>query len=216
MSRTHLLVSALSALLFFGCCKQGVRFSIKCEGLSPCETYFLSPVNDNTRYYLKTEADKKGVVRFRGRISSPVCASIRTSLGGRVTDFFIEEGKINIAPVNMRLIAGGTPSNDALIEYQKACDSLYVKYDSYADITPEIEKAYQNELDSLGTALWQNNTDKILGVHLFSTEQINVLSDSELSEWFERFTPEMQQHPYMDIVREKLKSSKKNMQKECN
>lgn len=95
-----------------------------------------------------------------------------------------------------------------------AADSILAWYLAQPEATTEMAEAYERQIDSLDEALWQNNTDKILGLYLFTTEQINVLSDAELAEWSERFAPRMQQHPYMDAVREKLNSEKKISEKE--
>ena len=200
--------------LFAGCDKKGVRFSIKCSGLVPKETYYLTPADDTGHYYLKDKAGADGSISFGGVIQRPVYANICNALGSKVATLFVEGGKIEIIADGPFLVAKGTPSNDAYNAYVAMSDSLMAKYLAIKETTPQTVAAYEHELDSLNDALWQNNTDKILGVYLFANEQINALSDEQLAQWLERFTPEMQQHPYMDAVREKLNFAKKIEEKE--
>lgn len=202
------------AALFSGCDRGGVRFVVKCSGLSPHQTYYLTPFDDLRRYYLKDKADGSGNVRFEGVIEQPVYASICNSLGAKVASLFVEKGTITISSDGTSLSVQGTPSNDAYSAYLFAADSILGTYLAVQETTPETVEAYERQIDSLDDALWQNNTDKILGAHLFATEQINVLSKEQLAEWFERFSADMQQHPYMEAVREKLNSEKKIEEKE--
>ena len=131
-----------------------------------------------------------------------------------MVSFYVEQGTVKIDCGESGCVVQGTPSNDAYRTYMLAADSILAWYLAQPEATPEMAEAYERQIDSLDEALWQNNTDKILGLYLFTTEQINVLSDAELAEWSERFAPRMQQHPYMDAVREKLNSEKKISEKE--
>lgn len=200
--------------LLAGCGRDGVRFTVKCSGLAPRQTYYLTPSDDTRHYYLKGKTDGQGRIRFRGTIEHPVYANICNSLGARVVSFYVEQGTVKIDCGESGFVAQGTPSNDAYMTYVLAADSILATYLALPESTPETVEAYERQIDSLDEALWRNNTDKILGLYLFTTEQINVLSDKQLAEWSERFAPRMQQHPYMDAVREKLNSEKKNSEKE--
>ncbi len=192
-----------------GCHRGGVRFGIECTGLSPEQLYYMTPNNDNGRYFLKGNADKNGRLRFRGILEQPLYVDICDGLGARVASLFVEQGDIRVAQQEGMMVASGTPSNDAYLEYQTATDSLLASYMSLREPGDSIIQVYENRLDSMGTALWQNNTDKILGVYLFTTEQIDALSAEQIAEWADRFTPEMRLHPYMEAVNRKLQEEQR-------
>lgn len=208
------IACAVFIVLFAGCGGDGVRFTVKCSGLAPRQTYYLTPSDDTRHYYLKGKSDGQGRIGFRGTIEHPVYANICNSLGARVVSFYVEQGTVKIDCGESGCVVQGTPSNDAYRTYMLAADSILAWYLAQPEATTEMAEAYERQIDSLDEALWQNNTDKILGLYLFTTEQINVLSDAELAEWSERFAPRMQQHPYMNAVREKLNSEKKISEKE--
>jgi len=168
--------------------------------------YYMTPADDTGHYFLKGHADRKGRLRFRGILEQPLYVNICNGLGARVTSLFVEQGDIYVGPQDDFLVARGTPSNDAYLEYRHAVDSLLAFYMSQPESGDSISQIYENRLDSMGTALWQNNTDKILGLYLFTAEQVNILSEEQLSFWLDRFSPAMRQHPYMEVVDRKLKN----------
>lgn len=196
-----------------GCRQEGFRFRLEAHLADSCGIYYLTPIDDPSHYYLKSQTDEHGRLVMKGRLREPVCADLRNGLGEVVSLVFLEEGTIRIEPLPndvTHLQVSGTPSNDACNLFAADVDELFAHYASMKDITEELQKKFTQELDSMQRAFLDNNKDKILGIYLFVNEWINTMDTTEIERTIAEFTPEMQANSLMDAVRNRLDTMKKS------
>lgn len=187
---TYLFVAA-AALGMVACNgnKPGYVITGTVEGAADGDTVFLQEVVGRQLSKLDTAIITKGTFTFEGVQDSAVNRYITSGKGNEalLIDFFLENGKINIALTRDNDSATGTANNDAYQEIRNKINALNQKatplYESMrgADITDEQKEANMKELEKLEEELGQvykegieKNITNPVGIHLFKSNYYNM------------------------------------------
>ncbi len=205
-----ILMAAVCAVMLVGC-GEGFRFEVEMPTRYPDATFYLSPENNPTTYYMKAKSDSEGVVRFEGRMRQPVAACVSDGYVAVSHTFFVEEGSVKfgyLSETDKTIVAMGTESNDAYNQYLVDMKALEVKYatcDSTCVNVVDIEAEMNRDFEALGAAVQAANYDNILGVYLFVKEGLWLTAPERVDSIVACFSPEMREHPYMREVLQKAK-----------
>lgn len=169
----RVLLAALCALAIVGCSDdKGYEYEVVANIGYPDATFYLSPLEDLTKYHLQAVSDKDGVVRFKGTATEPMIACVSDGIGRVAAPVFIEEGVVTVdrMEANPKLfLAQGTPSNDAYKSYLESLQALELRFMATAgeEATPELDSVMNIAFDSLDMAVERANFDNVFGVFLF-------------------------------------------------
>lgn len=187
---TYLFVAA-AALGIVACNgnKPGYVVTGTVEGAADGDTVFLQEVVGRQLSKLDTAIIKNGTFTFEGVQDSTVNRYITSGKGNDalLLDFFLENGKINIALTKDNDSATGTANNDAYQEIRNKINALNQKakpiYESMgnADLTEEQKTANMKELENLQNELGEvykegieKNITNPVGIHLYKMNYYNM------------------------------------------
>jgi hypothetical protein len=199
-------------LLGTSCGREGFKFKVE---FTPSEVegkYYLTPADDNQRYFISKKPNCRGKVVFRGHMTSPLLVSITDEFSSPLVSFFLEEGRVEILPTEMGgYSVSGTPSNDACMEHAKRLMAVTWKYDTMRVVMDDsMQAAYGTELKDNDRLLMELNRDNIAGLYAFVFQQMPSMTVEEIERQITLFSAEMQSHPYMDRARERILELGKN------
>ena len=171
MKKFTYLVIATAALGMVACTggnKAGYVVTGTVEGASDGDTVYLQEANGRNLVKLDTAVITKGTFTFEGTQDSVVSRYITCEVDGEplMIDFFLENGKINVALTKDNDSATGTANNDAYQIVRAQINDISKKmnaiYQSMGDssLSDEQKEAKQKE----GV---QNNITNPVGVFLF-------------------------------------------------
>ena len=150
---TYLFVAAAAlGMVACGGNKPGYVITGTVEGAADGDTVFLQEVVGRQLSKLDTAIIKNGTFTFEGVQDSAVNRYITSGTGNEamLMDFFLENGKINIALTKNNDSATGTANNDA-----------------YQEIRNKINALNQNELGEVYKEGIEKNITNPVGIHLF-------------------------------------------------
>ncbi|HJD76125.1 MAG TPA: AhpC/TSA family protein [Bacteroides reticulotermitis] len=162
--------------------KSGYTITGTVEGAADGDTVFLQEATGRNLVKLDTAIIANGTFTFKGTQDSVVNRYVTCQVNGDnlLLDFFLENGKINIALTKENDSATGTPNNDAYQEIRTKISGISTKmraiYEAMGDstLTDEQKEAKQKEGSQLeeeyGTILKegvQKNITNAVGIHLF-------------------------------------------------
>lgn len=162
--------------------KPGYVITGTVEGAADGDTVFLQEVVGRQLSKLDTAIIKNGTFTFEGVQDSAVNRYVTSGTGNEamLMDFFLENGKINIALTKNNDSATGTANNDAYQEIRNKINALNQKaqpiYESMgnADMTEEQRaenmkalEGLQNELGEVYKEGIKKNITNPVGIHLF-------------------------------------------------
>ncbi len=156
MKKFTYLVIATAALSMIACTggnKAGYIVTGTVEGASDGDTVYLQEANGRNLTKLDTAVITKGTFTFEGTQDSVVNRYITCKAGGEslIIDFFLENGKINVALTKDNDAVTGTPSNDAYQEIRAQLNGIRKEmrgiYEAMSDTTlsDEQKEAKQKE-----------------------------------------------------------------------
>ncbi|WP_303012696.1 TlpA disulfide reductase family protein [uncultured Bacteroides sp.] len=184
MKKLTYLVIATAALGMAACTgnKPGYVVTGTVEGASDGDTVYLQEANGRNLIKLDTAVITKGSFTFKGAQDSTVNRYITCEVDGEplMIDFFLENGKINIALTKGNDSATGTANNDAYQEIRTQINDISQKmnaiYEAMGDssLSDEQKEAKQKEgaqleeqYDKVIKEGVQKNITNPVGVFLF-------------------------------------------------
>lgn len=181
----------IAAALLCGCATNNYTIDGRVEGLEGTVYLFAGD------QLLDSARVDRGAFRFKGTIEAPetrVITDAADENGTFGTMLILEPGTIRLKsdPANPgRIIAAGTPSNDAKTAFEERLDAL-VKEFRDPDTSEERREAILEENETLRSQACENNRDNYFGV-LILAESTYGMSGRELLDEIDLFSPEMQQ-----------------------
>lgn len=194
MKKLTYLVIAATALGMVSCnnAKPGYIVTGTVEGAVDGDTVFLQEFSNSPYNKLDSAIIKNGTFTFEGVQDSAVYRYIAYSKGDEtlMMDFFLENGKIDIALTSNSDLAKGTPNNDTYQVIREQINGLSQKeaaiYDEMGDttLTDEQRQAKQKELDlieeeyiqTIKDAVQKNITNAV-GIQMFKQTFYNFSTD---------------------------------------
>ena len=185
MKKLTYLVIATAALGMVACTggnKAGYVVTGTVEGAADGDTVYLQEATGRNLTKLDTAVISKGTFTFKGTQDSVVSRYVTCEVNGTplMVDFFLENGKINVALAKGNDSATGTANNDAYQELRSKINDISKKlnaiYESMGDSTlsdeqkeakqkegTELQEQYENAIKE---AVQKNITNPV-GVFLF-------------------------------------------------
>lgn len=191
MKKFTYLVIATAAVGMIACTggnKVGYLVTGTVEGANDGDTVYLQEANGRNLTKLDTAVITKGTFTFEGTQDSVVNRYITCEVNGEslFIDFFLENGKINVALTKNNDVVTGTPSNDAYQEIRVQLNDINQKmrgiYEAMGDtsLSDEQKEAKQKEgaqlekqYDKVIKEGVQKNITNPVGVFLFKQAFIN-------------------------------------------
>lgn len=191
MKKLSYLLVAAAALGMVACNgnKPGYVVTGTAEGAANGDTVFLQEIVGRQLSKLDTAIIANGSFTFEGVQDSAVNRYVTSGSGENalLMDFFLENGKINIALTKDNDSATGTPNNDAYQQIRNKINTLNQKakplYESMGDsnLTEEQKEANMKEIDQLQKELLnvykegiEKNITNPVGIHLFKMNYYNM------------------------------------------
>ena len=158
MKKLTYLVIATAALSMVACTggnKAGYTITGTVEGASDGDTVYLQEANGRNLTKLDTAVITKGTFTFEGTQDSVVSRYVTCEVNGEplMIDFFLENGKINVALTKDNDAVTGTPNNDAYQEIRAQINDISKKmnaiYEAMGDtsLSDEQKEAKQKEVE---------------------------------------------------------------------
>lgn len=190
---TYLFVAA-AAIGLVACNgnKPGYVITGTVEGGADGDTVYLQEVVGRQLNNLDTAVIANGTFTFDGVQDSTVTRYISTGKGNEVLriDFFLENGKINVAMKKDNNSATGTPNNDAYQEIRNKVNALSAKankiQEAMADttLTDELRVANMEQMNQLEEEYGEiqkegikKNINNLVGVNLFKQNFYNMTTE---------------------------------------
>ena len=155
MKKLTYLVIATAALGMVACTgnKAGYVVTGTVEGASDGDTVYLQEATGRNLTKLDTAVITKGTFTFEGTQDSVVSRYVTCEVNGEplMIDFFLENGKINVALTKDNDAVTGTPNNDAYQEIRAQINDISKKmntiYEAMGDtsLSDEQKEAKQKE-----------------------------------------------------------------------
>ena len=195
MKKFTYLVIATAALSMVACTggnKAGYTITGTVEGASDGDTVYLQEANGRNLTKLDTAVITKGTFTFEGTQDSVVSRYVTCEVNGEplMIDFFLENGKINVALTKNNDAVTGTPNNDAYQEIRAQINDISKKmnaiYEAMGDtsLSDEQKEAKQKEgaqleeqYDKAIKEGVQKNITNPVGVFLFKQTFYNNSTD---------------------------------------
>lgn len=166
MKKFTYLVIATAALSMVACTggnKAGYTITGTVEGASDGDTVYLQEANGRNLTKLDTAVITKGTFTFEGTQDSVVSRYVTCEVNGEplMIDFFLENGKINVALTKDNDAVTGTPNNDAYQEIRTQINDISKKMNAIYEamgntsLSDEQKEAKQKKVLS-----WKNNMTK--------------------------------------------------------
>ena len=166
MKKFTYLVIATAALSMVACTggnKAGYTITGTVEGASDGDTVYLQEANGRNLTKLDTAVITKGTFTFEGTQDSVVSRYVTCEVNGEplMIDFFLENGKINVALTKDNDAVTGTPNNDAYQEIRAQINDISKKmnaiYEAMGNTSLSDEQKEPNKKKVLS---WKNNMTK--------------------------------------------------------
>ena len=156
MKKFTYLVIATAALSMVACTggnKAGYTITGTVEGASDGDTVYLQEANGRNLTKLDTAVITKGTFTFEGTQDSVVSRYVTCEVNGEplMIDFFLENGKINVALTKDNDAVTGTPNNDAYQEIRAQINDISKKMNAIYEamgntsLSDEQKEAKQKE-----------------------------------------------------------------------
>ena len=143
MKKFTYLVIATAALSMVACTggnKAGYTITGTVEGASDGDTVYLQEANGRNLTKLDTAVITKGTFTFEGTQDSVVSRYVTCEVNGEplMIDFFLENGKINVALTKDNDAVTGTPNNDAYQEIRAQINDISKKMNAIYEAMEDI------------------------------------------------------------------------------
>ena len=222
---SHLVIAtvALGMVACTGGNKVGYVVTGTVEGAADGDTVYLQEANGRNLIKLDTAVISKGTFTFEGTQDSVVSRYVTCEVNGEplMIDFFLENGKINIALSKKDDSATGTANNDAYQELRGQINDINKKmnaiYEAMGDTTlsdeqkeakqkegAQLEEQYDNAIKE---AVKKNITNPV-GVFLFKQTFYNN-STAENTELLEQIPANFQNDEAIVRIKELTDKQKK-------
>jgi len=209
MKKLIFICCALAILA--SCGENGYVITGSVEGASEGDTIYLSSVENGGFVNLDSAVIKNGRFRFEGKQDVTVNRYIRSK--GKVgntnrrlyTDFFLENGKIQVDITAMGGTTSGTPNNDA---YQASRNEMYRRQQELEKLPKEEQmKAF----DEMFTGVMKETATRYInmpvGIHFLKQAQ-NFMKTDELDALLQQVPAELMD-PAIVRMKEKVERKKK-------
>ena len=210
MNRFFNLLIAIT--LCTACKNEGYRITGSVEGALEGDVIYLSTVEGGTFVNLDSTTIQNGTFLFEGKQDKAVNRYIRTKnkVGDTnrrlYTDFFLENGDIQISITPMGGKTSGTPNNDA---YQASRNEMYELQQKLAELPKEEQ---MKEFDKVFTGVMKRAATKYstmpVGIH-FLKEAYHFMGTDELAELLIQIPEDLSNDPAVTRIKD-LVERKKN------
>lgn len=194
------------------CTADGYRIKGSVEGALEGDVIYLSTVEDGTFVNLDSTTIQNGVFTFEGKQDKAVNRYIRTKnkVGNTnrrlYTDFFLENGEIQVSITAMGGETSGTPNNDA---YQASRNEMYELQQKLASLPKEEQ---MKEFDKVFTGVMKRAATKYIkmpvGVH-FLKEAYHFMNTDELAELLIQIPEDLSNDPAVIRMKDLVDRKKK-------
>lgn len=194
------------------CTADGYRIKGSVEGALEGDVIYLSTVEGGTFVNLDSTTIQNGVFTFEGKQDKAVNRYIRTKnkVGNTnrrlYTDFFLENGEIQVSITAMGGETSGTPNNDA---YQASRNEMYELQQKLASLPKEEQ---MKEFDKVFTGVMKRAATKYIkmpvGIH-FLKEAYHFMETNELAELLNQIPDDLSVDPAVTRIKD-LVERKKN------
>lgn len=194
------------------CTADGYRIKGAVEGALEGDVIYLSTVEDGTFVNLDSTTIQNGVFTFEGKQDKAVNRYIRTKnkVGNTnrrlYTDFFLENGEIQVSITAMGGETSGTPNNDA---YQASRNEMYELQQKLASLPKEEQ---MKEFDKVFTGVMKRAATKYIkmpvGVH-FLKEAYHFMNTDELAELLIQIPEDLSNDPAVIRMKDLVDRKKK-------
>lgn len=157
------------------------------------DSVYLLTADRNQEIITAAAVDAEGNFRFQGKCETPAIAVLAASDFRPVSLVFLERGKLSLEQNEEgRYEVAGSPSNEALTDFQKKMSALQSEYFSLDETSasPETIEALQNRADSLTTAALDANASNLFGAYVLVNSYYDMESD-EVRDRIARLSPEV-------------------------
>lgn len=194
------------------CTADGYRIKGAVEGALEGDVIYLSTVEDGTFVNLDSTTIQNGVFTFEGKQDKAVNRYIRTKnkVGNTnrrlYTDFFLENGEIQVSITAMGGETSGTPNNDA---YQASRNEMYELQQKLASLPKEEQ---MKEFDKVFTGVMKRAATEYIkmpvGVH-FLKEAYHFMNTDELAELLIQIPEDLSNDPAVIRMKDLVDRKKK-------
>ena len=194
------------------CTADGYRIKGAVEGALEGDVIYLSTVEGGTFVNLDSTTIQNGVFTFEGKQDKAVNRYIRTKnkVGNTnrrlYTDFFLENGEIQVSITAMGGETSGTPNNDA---YQASRNEMYELQQKLASLPKEEQ---MKEFDKVFTGVMKRAATKYIkmpvGVH-FLKEAYHFMNTDELAELLIQIPEDLTNDPAVIRMKDLVDRKKK-------
>ena len=194
------------------CGNTGYKVTGTVEGAAEGDTIYLSCVGNGNFVNLDSTVIRNGKFTFEGRQDTAVNRYIRTKnkVGDTnrrlYTDFFLENGKIQVDITQMGGTTSGTPNNDA---YQAARNDMYNRQQELQKLSKEEQmKAFNDAFTGVMKGAAAKYIHMPVGVH-FLKEAQHFMDIDELDTLLSQIPEGLASDPVIVRMKEKV-AQKKN------
>lgn len=207
---TYLAVAAaaLSMVACTGGNKAGYIVTGTVEGAVDGDTVFLQEATGRNLVKLDTAIIENGKFTFEGTQDSVINRYVTCQVNGEplIMDFFLENGKINIALTKEDDSATGTMNNDAYQVIRGQINEITKKLNAVAD--PAEIPQLEDEYTKIFKEAVQKNITNPVGVHLFKQSFYNNSTD-ENAALLEQIPANLQSDEKIVEIKEQTEKQKK-------
>lgn len=190
-----IILALVAAVTLVACAqkeKNTFNYTIECSRANIDGEVTL--VIDTTKSVATVE---NGVVRFEGNVDEPRFGYLIDADREAFAQFVVEPGKIIIDDEGVH----GTHSNDVIVSMSKRLSGLVDRF--YAATTEEEKVAISEQFQPVIDSTFNANKDNFACIAILNT-MIAEMDPTEIMNYINRMSPEMQNHFYMRQLKEML------------
>ena len=195
------------------CGQRGYVLTGTVEGANEGDTIYLSSVENGKFINQDSTTIRKGIFTFKGKQDSVVNMYIRTkSKVGNTnrklfTDFFLENGQIEVHMTEMGGTTSGTPNNDI---YQAGRDEMYARQQDLMKLPKEEQmKAFDEAFSGVLKEYAAKYIDMPAGI-LFLKQAHHFMGTTELDTLLCKIPEKWAADPAIVRMKEQVKNKKKS------
>ena len=212
MKMKKLILMCCVPAVLMACAQNGYVVTGSVEGASDGDVVYLSSVENGGFVNLDSAVIRDGRFTFKGEQAVAVNRYIRSKekVGNTnrrlYTDFFLENGKIQVNITSTGGTTAGTPNNDA---YQAARNEMYRRQQGLEKLSKDEQmKAFDEAFTGVMKEAATKNIKMPVGIHFLKQAQ-NFMKTDELDALLQQVPEELAADPAIVRMKEKVERKKK-------
>lgn len=197
----------VATIVFIACTNDGYVVTGSVEGAAEGSMVYLSYMEKGTYVNLDSALIKDGVFVFRGKQDTAVRRYVRTQerVGNTnkklYTDFFLENGKINLTLTSWGNTVSGTPNNEV---YQAVRNEIYDRQKSLVNLSnAEQTQEFNNISTEVMTKAVSRYITMPVGIHFLKQVYLN-LNAMDLAALVEQIPERMTNDPFVLRIKDRV------------